>query len=96
LILGEHSSVKGSIYAERVRISGTVDGAIQTRDLAIEATARVNGDITYSRLRVANGGLVQGQMNHRSAEEQASEGNKLKLVEPAPEPKPQQPRVYIE
>lgn len=83
LILGENSAVSGSIYADRVRVSGTVDGAVETRDLAIEATARVTGDVLYSRLRVANGGVIEGSMKYRAIEEDT---NKLKLVEPKSEP----------
>lgn len=88
LILGEDSSVNGSIYAERVRVSGTVEGAIETQDLAIEATARVTGDVTYGRLRVANGGMIEGKMKRRAIDESASDGGKLKLVEPNVEPMP--------
>ena len=83
LILGERSSVVGSVFAQRVRVSGTVDGGIETTDLAIEATARVNGDVTYSRLRIANGGIVQGTMTHKPIEETVEEAAKLKLVAPA-------------
>jgi cytoskeletal protein CcmA (bactofilin family) len=64
-----------------VRVSGSVDGAIETKDLAIEATARVIGDITYDRLRVANGGVVEGQMKRKAVEETPAD-SKLKLVEP--------------
>jgi cytoskeletal protein CcmA (bactofilin family) len=96
LILGEESSVKGSIYAERVRVSGSVEGAIQTGDLAIEATARVTGDMLYNRLRVANGGVIQGQMKHQASSDQVLEGGKLKLVEPKAEPIAQPRAIYIE
>lgn len=82
LILGERSSVEGSIYADRVRVAGTVEGAIETTDLAIEAAARVKGDVTYSRLRIANGGVVEGTMKHVAAKDDAAGGGKLKLVEP--------------
>ena len=99
LILGESSSVKGSIHAERVRVSGQVEGSIQTKDLAVEATARVAGDVLYTRLRVANGGIIQGQLQYGDAEA-AAEPGKLKLVEPKlvePKPEPVQPRaIYIE
>ena len=83
LILGENSSVAGSIYADLVRVSGTVDGSVETRDLAVEATARVTGDVLYSRLRIANGGVIEGTMKFRAIEE---DGAKLKLVEPKSEP----------
>lgn len=88
LILGEQSSVNGSIHAERVRVSGTVEGAIDTRDLAIEAGAHVTGDVVYERLRIANGGTVEGTMKRKAPPE--GEGSKLKLVEPKTEAKQQE------
>jgi cytoskeletal protein CcmA (bactofilin family) len=94
LILGESSSVNGSIFADRVRVSGVVDGAIETKDLAVEATARVTGDITYDRLRVANGGMLEGQMKRKAAEESPVDG-KLKLVEPKVDPKPADPKPEV-
>ncbi len=94
LILGERSVIMGSVYADRVRASGTVEGAIETKDLAVEATARVVGDVTYSRLRIANGGIVDGRMTHKPADEESAEGSKLRLVEPEPKAKAQ--AVYIE
>ena len=86
LILGESSSVNGRIYAARVKVSGSVEGAIDTKDLAVEASARVIADVTYERLRVANGGVIQGSMNRRIPEEGAAAeepNGKLKLVERA-------------
>lgn len=83
LILGESSSVNGHIYAARVKVAGTVEGAIETRDLAVEATARVMADITYERLRVANGGAIQGKVTRRVAEGVAEDAARLKLVERA-------------
>jgi cytoskeletal protein CcmA (bactofilin family) len=84
LILGERSSITGNVVAERVRVSGIVEGGIETTDLAIEAAARVKGDVTYSRLRVANGGIIQGTMTHKPIDEAA----KLTLVGAEPEVKP--------
>lgn len=86
LILGEKSCVQGSIYADRVRVSGTVEGAIETGDLAVEATAQVAGDVTYSRLRVVNGGVLEGKMTRRAREETGNEATRLRLVEPGSEP----------
>ena len=92
LILGEASLIKGSVYAERVRASGAVEGSIETKDLAVEASARVMGDVTYSRIKIANGGIVHGHMTHKPAEE--SSDSKLRLVEP--EPQTRSKAVYIE
>jgi cytoskeletal protein CcmA (bactofilin family) len=79
LILGEKSVIRGSVYAERVRASGVIEGSVETRDLAVEATARISGDVTYSRIRIANGGIVDGKMAYRPLDE--SEGSRLRLVE---------------
>jgi cytoskeletal protein CcmA (bactofilin family) len=90
LILGERGSVTGNVFAERVRVSGTVEGGIETIDLAIESTARVQGDVTYSRLRIANGGIIAGSMTHKPVEETA-DAAKLTLVQ---EEQGAQPKVH--
>ena len=107
LILGENSSVNGSVYADRDRVSGTVDGSVETKDLAVEATARVVGDVTYDRLRVANGGVIEGNMKRRPMEESSSnskdsssngnsnDAGKLKLVGPTADAAPAR-AVFIE
>jgi cytoskeletal protein CcmA (bactofilin family) len=84
LILGERGSVTGSVFAERVRVSGSIEGGIEATDLAIEASAKVKGDVTYSRLRVANGGVISGTMTHKPVEETS----KLTLVEAVVEAPP--------
>ncbi|MEA3010909.1 MAG: hypothetical protein QOJ91_2601 [Sphingomonadales bacterium] len=96
LILGEKSVIRGNVYAERVRAAGTVEGGIETKDLAIEATARITGDITYSRIRIANGGIVDGKMSYRESGEEASEASRLRLVESGPPAKSDAKAVYIE
>lgn len=92
LILGEESVIKGNVFADRVRVSGTVEGGIDAKDLAVEATARVTGDVSYERLKVANGGILQGHLKCKAMEEDANEANRLKLVEPTNGTKP----IYIE
>jgi cytoskeletal protein CcmA (bactofilin family) len=81
LILGESSMVTGRIYAARVKISGTLDGAVETKDLAVEASARVKGKITYEHLRVANGGIIEGTISRRMAGGNTEQVSRLQLVE---------------
>lgn len=96
LILGERSSVTGNVFAERVRVSGTVEGGIETTDLAIESTARVKGDVTYSRLRIANGGIIQGSMTHKPLDEAAAEDASSKRAEAEPKAEPKaKPKVHF-
>lgn len=98
LILGEHSSVTGSIYAQRVRVSGTVEGAIETTDLAIEAGAHVKGDVTYSRLRIANGAIMEGKLIFEPLDEEGGQPAKVAIVDDEPAPSKKGPKKvhYIE
>jgi cytoskeletal protein CcmA (bactofilin family) len=96
LMLGEGSLIKGSIYATRVHAAGTVEGSIDTGDLAVEASARLVGDITYNRIRITAGGIVQGQMKHKASSEEDAETSKLRLVEAQPKAAPPTKPIYIE
>lgn len=89
LILGERGSVVGNVFAGRIRVSGIIEGGIETTDLAIESTACVTGDVTYSRLRVASGGILAGNMTHKPLEERPPDAATLRLVQegPAQDPK---------
>src|SRR5665213_1813963 len=81
LLLGEHGEVHGNIHAERVRVAGLVEGSIETGELAVEASARIAGDVVYSRIRVANGGIIHGKIKHQASEEQNADNGELRLVE---------------
>jgi len=101
LILGENSAVTGSIYSDRIRVLGTVDGAIETKDLAIEATGKVMGDVMYERVKIASGGSIEGNMRRRAGDHSASDTAKLKLVDAPVQPQAAPPErdashVYIE
>ena len=99
LILGEGSVIRGSVFAHRVRAAGRIEGAIETRDLAVEATARLSGDITYARIRISNGAIVEGKLIHRPAAEDEGESKGLRLVEPghaASPAKPQAGAIHID
>lgn len=82
LVLGPDSSIKGRIKADRVRVSGQVDGAIETVELAIEAGAHVKGDVSYSRIRIANGGVIEGSLAYKAGPADDAVEAKLKLVQP--------------
>lgn len=66
LILGEASTIMGNVSADRVRAAGAVTGSIDTNDLAIEASARVSGDVLYERIRVTNGAQIDGSLKCKS------------------------------
>jgi cytoskeletal protein CcmA (bactofilin family) len=64
-VQGEGSAIKGAIIAETARIAGTVEGSIEARDLVIQRSARITGDVVYQNLTIENGGKVEGKFSHR-------------------------------
>ncbi len=67
LIQGGNSVITGAITAEQARIAGTVEGSIAAKDLIIEASASVLGDVTYEKLSIATGSHVEGHFRPKSA-----------------------------
>lgn len=65
LVQGADSLIKGAIVAESAKLAGTVDGSITARDLTIQSTARISGDVTYENLVIEPGGQVDGRFTHR-------------------------------
>ena len=80
LVQGESSCIEGAITAETARLSGTVKGTINARELVILKTARIEGDVRYESLTIEHGANVDGRF--------ASDG--ARQVKPAAAPdKPQ-------
>jgi len=74
LVQGQESLIKGAIVAETAKLAGTVEGSITARDLAIQASARITGDITYENLTIDQGGQVDGRFAHRRGAGASSAG----------------------
>ena len=68
LILGRKGLIKGVVIAERVKVSGSLEGTVDAGDLAIESEGRVSADVSYRTLRVANGASLDGQLRRKSQE----------------------------
>jgi cytoskeletal protein CcmA (bactofilin family) len=66
LVLGQTGSVTGGIYADRVWVAGSVNGSMETNELAIESGAKVKGKIAYSRIRISPGGTIEGKITVRT------------------------------
>lgn len=66
LVQGSDSKIAGKIIAEQARLAGTVDGSIEARDLIIEASARISGDVQYETLTIEQGSKVEGKFKHVS------------------------------
>ncbi|MEO1046080.1 MAG: polymer-forming cytoskeletal protein [Pseudomonadota bacterium] len=66
LVQGESSEIHGAIIAETARLAGLVEGSIDARDLVIESSARITGDIAYENITIEQGGHVEGQFSHKN------------------------------
>lgn len=66
LVQGEGSEIHGAIVAETARLAGVVEGAIDARELIIESTARITGDIAYETISIEQGGNIDGQFRHKN------------------------------
>lgn len=60
LTQGTESSVNGSITAESARVAGTIEGTVRARQLVVERTARISGDVEYESITIESGGQIDG------------------------------------
>lgn len=67
LAQGTDSQIFGSVTAETARLAGTVEGSVRARDLTIERSARISGDVEYEAITIENGGHVEGRLRRMSA-----------------------------
>jgi len=75
--LGAQGRIKGHIAADKALLAGHVEGTVNVRDLAVESTARIIGDMAYDSVSIATGAHVDGRVSHRTPGEEA---NPLQLV----------------
>ena len=55
--------IKGSVEAETVRVSGTFDGKLQAKKVALTKAARMTGEIHYEILEMEPGASFEGRLN---------------------------------
>lgn len=67
VVLSEQASVEGEIRAAHAVIDGTVVGPVHASEcVALQAMARVTGDVHYKALEVHLGAVVQGRLVHQA------------------------------
>ena len=69
LVQGESGEIVGGITAETARLSGTVRGTINVRELVVLKSARIHGDVHYDTLTIEQGAQVDGRFAPRAATE---------------------------
>lgn len=71
LVQGESGEIVGAVRAESARLSGTVRGTINVRDLVVLKSARIYGDVHYDALTIEQGAQVDGRFSPRAASDGA-------------------------
>ena len=66
LAQGSESQVFGSVTAEIARLAGAVEGTVRVKQLTVERSAKITGDVEYENITIENGGHIDGRMKHVS------------------------------
>jgi cytoskeletal protein CcmA (bactofilin family) len=67
LCQGGDGIISGNIVADEARIAGIVEGMVSASTVAVEATARILGDIVYDTISIAAGARIEGRLGRRGA-----------------------------
>ena len=81
----------GNIDAEEARIGGLVEGTVAARNLVLESSARIKGDIVYQTISVAAGAQVDGRLARSEALALPEEPANRVLAAAIAETKPRKP-----
>ncbi len=78
LSIGEKAVVKANIRGEAIQISGEVIGDVRAdREIRVESTGRLIGDVETPRLSVAAGAVLQGKLTMIGAAPQAGHSPRI-------------------
>ena len=61
IIIGEQGRVTGTVAAERVIVRGQISGVIRAMTVALQSSARMEGDIHHMSLTIEQGAQFDGR-----------------------------------
>lgn len=64
LVQGAESQIFGRVEADEARLAGAIEGSVRARQLTVERTARITGDVEYETIMVEQGGHIDGCLKH--------------------------------
>lgn len=68
LVQGADSRITGALKAESARLGGSVEGSVAVRQLTIERSARITGDVDYESIAIETGASIDGRLKHVPAD----------------------------
>lgn len=86
VVVGKDGSVKGDISTQDAIIAGTVNGSVNAESrVELQSTCRVQGDIRSRRVKLDEGGQVDGQlhMGASATSKSSTEGPRTASSSPA-------------
>jgi cytoskeletal protein CcmA (bactofilin family) len=66
LIQGADGIISGNIHADEARLAGTVEGTVTAASIAVDASARILGDIAYDTISIEAGARIEGRLGRRA------------------------------
>ncbi len=74
VVIGETGRIKGEVSCKNSDISGIIDGKVIVVELlSLKSTAKINGDITTSKLAIEPGSKFTGYCNMTSENDKSTE-----------------------
>src|SRR5580765_5385419 len=68
VIIGEQGKVTGMVAGQQVVVRGKVSGVVCARNVALQATSEVQGDIHHMSFAIEQGALFEGRSRRASGE----------------------------
>lgn len=65
--IGENGTVKGKVNADDVVVKGTVKGSITGRNIRVEKSAKITGDLCHQTLSIEAGAFIEGNLSHQNS-----------------------------
>lgn len=84
IAIGPGGEVRGNITAHRILIAGTVIGNVRALEMThLLGTARVTGDISYAKISICPGAVVNGALSELAKSGEAAEaaGKLIRLAD---------------
>lgn len=74
LVISERARIEGEVSVQHAVINGTVVGPVtSTEFLELQPQARITGDVTYARVEMHLGAVVDGRLEHQDGGAKAVE-----------------------
>lgn len=80
LVQGPDSRIVGAVNAEQARLAGTIEGAVAVRQLTVERSAKIQGDVEYETIAIENGAHIDGRLKHAVQRQPEPREDPVRLV----------------